>query len=384
MNATNAYQAAIQDYVDRVRVLLAPSGQPAGERGGRGPLSYDQLTEQAQALAPVSARVTAESATLLDGVLPGTRIELETALLAKTMTDLELCGYLLQAAEDQQAKVAWELPSGRGLERSAPSRGLAEPQLKLLLGEKTGAPGVVARSVRKPKTITEARVELTLRAADALAMISERALDGGQAALDGLVSIGLDEVGKAVGLIGLDLARALGKAEQVSRLYQLFHEFLERAYESLIALLGPKVAEFVGQKVKGWLEKIVGGELLSILLENLYQTERTSESLRPTIMHSDAELVRFQVAIEKVSALDDAYRQQTGLVGKIIPRLKYLTLIPAAKLPQAKVALALALVLLAGYVVFVGADYVDAPTLEKLDRIPGVRREVEFNLALPI
>src|SRR5690606_14696217 len=38
-------------------------------------------------------------------------------------------------------------------------------------------------------------------------------------------------------------------------------------------------------------------------------------------------------------------------------------------------------ILLTGYVVFAGADYVDAPRFRKLDRIPGPRKIINKNLS---
>jgi len=381
MNMTDSYLEATRAYADGVRVIFAPSGRDAGERGSKGPTSYSTLADQAEALAPLSAKLTTEVAGKLAEATPAERIGLETALLAKSLTDLEICGYLLQAAEDQTGEVVWEPEPGRGEERSLASRGVAESYLQLLLGEVKPDPADLERG-RKPRTIDEARVELMLQSGDALKLISERAVDTGKAALEGLVSIGLDEVGKAIGVIGQDIAKSLGKVEEVTRLYRLFRDFLQRAYDSLMELLGPKIAEFVGERVKEWLEKLTSGDLVEGLLEKLYKTATTREELRPTIMESPAKLEKYHTAIEKVNGLNEAYRKQTGLVDKILPKMKYVTLIPAAKLPQAKVVLAAAYVLMCGYVIYLGGDYVDAPDLERFNRIPGVRLEVETNLAV--
>jgi hypothetical protein len=273
MNATESYVEAVRAYVDGVRVLLAPAGQEAGERGGRGPTSYADLEAQAEALAPLSARVTEEAVGRLEEPSPAERIEVETALLAKTFADLEVCAYLLEASEDQRTESPWEPEAGRGRERSAASRGAAEPALQLLLGDQAPPPGGAERG-RKPTSVDEARVELTLQAGDALVLIAERAADSGRTGLEGLVSIGMDEITKAIGVVGLDIAKALGQAEQVTQLYRLFRDFLERACDSIMALLGPQVAEFVGKQVKGWVEKIMSGELVDDLLEKLYQTAK--------------------------------------------------------------------------------------------------------------
>ncbi len=382
MNATESYLDAANAYADGVRVLFAPSGQDAGERGGKGPISYNTLADQAEALAPLSANLIAEAAGRLAEATPAERIDLETALLAKSLADLEICGYLLQAAQDQQGEIGWEPEPGRGEERSLGSRRIAEPYLQLVLGAAMpGAAGPERGTL--PKTIDEARVDLMLQSGDALKLISARAVDTSKEALEGLVSIGLDEVGTAIGVVGLDIAEALGKVEEVTRLYKAFRDFLQRAYDSLMAMLSPKIAEFLAERVKEWFEKFTSGELVEELLEKLYKTTKTKDELRPTIMGSPAGLKKYHTALEKVNGLNEAYRKQTGLVDKILPKIKYVTLIPAAKLPQAKAIVAAVYVLMGGYVIYLGADYVDAPPLERFNRIPGVRVEVETNLAVP-
>jgi hypothetical protein len=78
--------------------------------------------------------------------------------------------------------------------------------------------------------------------------------------------------------------------------------------------------------------------------------------------------------------MNDTFRSKTGLIDKILPKIKYLTFIPAAALPQAKLVMAAAYLLMGGYVILVGGDYVDAPGLDRLDRVPGVRQVIEATI----
>ena len=381
MNATESYQAAARAYADGVRVLFAPAGQQIAERGGRGPVSYDDLESQADTLVSLSADFTARAVDRLAEPTPAERIEVETALLAKALTDLEICTYLLQASEDQDSESSWRTEAVRGVERSAASRGATDYALSLLLRGGAPAPAVTERSL-DPENVEEARAKLMMQATDALALISELAADSGRMGLEGLINLGVSEIATAIGVIGLDIARALGKAEGVTKLYKRFRDFLKQAYDAIMALLSPPVAEFVSEQVKAWVERITSGELVDDLLESLFKTATTKAALQPTIAQSQAGLEDFITAIEKVGGLNEAYREQTGLVVKIMPKLKYATLIPAANLPQGKVILAAAYLLMTGYIILVGGDYVDAPDLEnRLDRVPGVRRQVEAALA---
>ena len=56
--------------------------------------------------------------------------------------------------------------------------------------------------------------------------------------------------------------------------------------------------------------------------------------------------------------------------------------IPAARVPMVELATAAAYLVLLGYVIYTGGDYVDAPKLEKLGRVPGVLHVVETGLAV--
>jgi hypothetical protein len=377
MSQDESYLEAVRAYADGVRVLFSPSSKAAGERGGRGPESFADLANQAERLAPLSNQVTEEVASRLTEATPREQMEVETALLAKALTDLEVSSHLLQAAQDEERDAEFDGESQT--ERSVASLGTAEPYLKLLLSEKT-SDQKDERLSRKPKNVDAARADLIVQTGDALAVITERAGDTGKDALEGLIGLGEGEVSKAIGVIGRDIVKVLGQAEKVAKLYGLFRDFLIRAYESLAALLGPRLLELVGERVKSWVEDLMGNSAVDVLLEKIYETQQTKGELRPIILESNTSLENYVLAIAQVSGLNAAFRVQADLVSKILIMLQYLTRVPTAVLPQGKLLLAAVYVLMGGYVILVGGDYVDARSLEKLDRVPGVRRVVEMNL----
>jgi hypothetical protein len=55
MNKPDSSLEIAQTYADKVRVLLAPSGEPTGDRGGLEPISSQYLAQQAENLSPVVA-----------------------------------------------------------------------------------------------------------------------------------------------------------------------------------------------------------------------------------------------------------------------------------------------------------------------------------------
>ncbi len=130
-----------------------------------------------------------------------------------------------------------------------------------------------------------------------------------------------------------------------------------------------------------WLDNLREGKLFGELLEKLYETEQTGQDLSRLVADSQAKLEEFVVAIEGVDGLDTAYGQQIKLADKLHQGLRFLGSVPVAALPQGRVLLAAAYIVLGAYVVLAGADYVDAQRLRLLDRVPGVRQVVERNLA---
>jgi hypothetical protein len=375
----STYQAAAQAYADGVRVLFAPSGAPTGERGGRGPASPEDLAGQAERLAPLSAELTQAASARLTDADPAVRAQASTQLLAKALTDLEIGLYLLQAAEDEEHRIAWA--GGPGTERSRGGVGATVERLDLLLGEGEAVPAAVERGEQLPRNVRAARVMLSDAIADALDLISEQASKTGQAALSGLLGLGGAEVAQVAGAVGMDFAQALGQADKVTRLYNLFRDFAVKAYDSLVALLGQQLAQTSAQRVVEWFEEFKEGAQFARLLERLYETDQTRRDLGRLVAESRANLESFTAAIQRVDGLDAAFGQQADLAEKLLRGLKVLALVPAAALPQGRLLMAAAYVVLGAYVVLAGGDYVDARRLERLGRVPGVRQVVEGHLA---
>lgn len=378
MNTTESYQAAAHAYADGVRVVFGPSGVPTGERGGRGPTSFAELTEQAERLSPLSAQLTEAASAQLADPAPSARLQASIGLLAKALTDLEISAYLLQAAMDEEDETAWV--GGEGSERSWGGLGATEERLKFLLGEVESGLEAIERGKKPPSNIPVARVTLSNSIEDAMDLISERASKTGQAALGGLLGLGAAEIVQAAGAVGMDIAHVLGQVDRVTRLHNLFRDFAIKAYGSLIALLGQPLAQTAAKSVLEWVDNLREGKLFGELLEKLYETEQTGQDLSQLVTDSQANLEEFVAAIEGVDGLDTSYGQQINLADKLLHGLKFLGSVPVAALPQGKVLLAAAYIVLGAYVVLAGADYVDARGLKLLDRVPGVCQVVETNL----
>jgi hypothetical protein len=378
MNKPDSSLEIAQSYADKVRVLLASSGEPTGDRGGQGPTSARDLAQQAESLSPVSASLTQALAGEQTEADLTVRFQASVKLLAKALTDLEISAYLYQVAIDEEDGIAWSKEQ-RG-ERSVADLGSIEENLQVLLGLDVSAK-IVERGEAEITDIPTARIKLSETVVDTLDLILERASKTGELALARVMGLGVTELAQAVGFIGMDIAGVLGQAENVTRLYEMFRNFFQRAYESVMELLGRQLANSAGQQVLEWIKELQEGAKLSDILERFYQTEQTVENLQQLADHSMAKLEQFITAIQSVSKLDAAYGKQIKWAEKILQGLRWFGTVSAAALPQGELLIAALCMTLGGYVILVGADYADSPKLTLLDCVPGVRRIVENHLA---
>jgi hypothetical protein len=382
MSPTSTFTETAQAYADGVRVLFAASGAPTGDRGGKGPVSYEDLVVLAEELAPVSEQFTREAEARLADEDPMARIQSTTSLMAKALTDLRVSAYLLQAAMDQEQEYEFA-DEDTERQRGRSTLGPADDLLALVLGEPEAVvPAIDRGASTPPESVPAARVDLSDSVDDAIDLISSRAGKVGQSALGGLVGMGAAELANAAGIVGMDIAEALGQAEQVTKLYELFRSYVTGAIESLIALVGRPALEAATNQALEWVNDLKEGKLFGEMLLKLYGTDETIEELHLEIAASQAGLEQFVVAIQDVDKLDSAFHQQIKLAEKLLKGLRFLGGITAAALPASKLLLAGVYMVLGVYIVAAGGDYVDAPHLQFLNRVPGVRQVVEIRLAV--
>ena len=376
---TSGYLRAARDYADGVHILFAPISKPKAERGGASTIPSSELGARAEKLLHASEELTAQAQSRLSIMGDGDEMsEASTQLLAKAVTDLTISAHLFQAAaeEDEKAPQTELNAHERGLKGSADVEGL----LQIIVGETRTTRAV--RSTNLPRDIGGARTELTLTIEDSLTLISERTATTGKAALSGMLGIGLGQVGQAAGLLGQNIAQALGQADKLSYLYGLFRDFAFKAYESVIALLGPTVAGIVGQQVVNWISEIKELNFFSNFLERIYDTQQTRAALLPLINESKSDTHQYTAAILEIEKLGEIHLRQTTLVDKVLKGLKYLGAVPVAVLPYGSLLMATVYVAICGYVVLNGADYLDADRVKVFNRVRGVRQIVTANLSV--
>lgn len=379
MNTPFSVPEITQNYADQVRILFTQSGVTTGERSGRSPSSPQDLAEQAQSLSPVSAQLTEALAAQRTNADPDVYFQTSVKLLAKALTDLEISAYLYQAAVDEESGISWSQTNVA--ERSLTNLGTIEENLRVLAGEVEISLRVVERGGTVPQDIPTARVNLSETATDTLDGILERATKTGEMALGRLAGLGVAEIAQAVSFMGMGIAEVLGQAENLSTLYNSFREFLNRAYESLIELIGTQFIQIAGEQVVEWLNTLKEGVNLNTILSDFYATEQTSEYVEQLATNSQVELEKFISTIQDVGELNTAYAIQIRWAEKILKALKLFGTLSTALLPQGELVIASLCIILGAYVILLGSDYVDSPKMTKLDSVPGVRRKVETSLA---
>jgi hypothetical protein len=378
VDSNSSYQSAAESYAQGVRDLFAAAPGAPATRGELAPAPPTDLADRAEALAATSRDLTTAAAAKLAHPDPNVRMEGSTQLLAKALADLQVSAMLFQAAQAEQGSL-------EGTRDLAPSVPVETPRdLEDTLGVLTGGTPMVAESATRgleaaPDPAT-ARNELTNVAGNELTTVRTRAAQTGQAALQGLVGLGLSQVASAAGIVGGDIAKALGVGEQVGKLFSLFRDFVVNGYNALLALLGPTLGQMAAGQVLNWAKEVESGAKFDELVEKLYGTEATRQALTTLIGNSTADVTRLTAAITGITTLDASYKKQMELVDKVRNGLKLVGLAAGVALPQGRVLLAALYLIVGGYVVLAGADYVDAQNLKLLNRVPGVRQIVEQNL----
>jgi len=371
-------QELARAYVEGVRELLAPLGEITVRGISPQVPSPDELAGMAERLAPISAELTEVMGERLTAADPKERMAAENALLAKALTDLALCWHLLNAAMAEEGKT----PPARG--EVAPDEvldlGDLEERLEIVMSGGPVAP-IRVRGADLPRDVVQARTQLNQLVTQSLETITRRTGDLSQSTFAGLLALGGMELARAIELVGLDLAEMLGQADKVTRLYEAFREFVLRTYESLIALLGQQVLHSIVQHVISWLNQVKRGPQIYDWLAKLYETPTIREEVTRLVVQSQAELQRYIDALQEVKTLDETHRRRAELIEKLVRGLKFFSGVPAAALPQGRLLMAATYVVLTGYIVLTGADYVDAQRLRFLDRVPGVPQVVKTHLA---
>ncbi len=373
---TNDYQSAVAAYADELRNLFAP--EPAETRSAEPrPASADTLAERADRLAERSADLLDQTASLLDDDDPTIRLGAEQSLLAQAAASLRVAEGLMAAEAAEEAAET----------RSA--AGMAEPpgfdDLLALLEtplDVAGADVAAEPALTRGRAPEATREELVAAANAAIDQVLSGVGSFGQDAVAGLLGLDTALLKQAAQLVSGELAELVARlGEQASLLAAKAVKFLLQAYDSLLAALGQDAASALRQQAAAWIEQMQQGDSLAQLVGAALQADAVRSRVADLAAASQAPAETFGAAQASVEALPGGFQARTKLSSQLLAGLAVLKRIPATRLPMVEVATAAVYIGLLGFVVYTGGDYVDAPRLERIGRVPGVLQVVEAGLA---
>jgi hypothetical protein len=372
---TNDYQTAVAAYADELRSLFAP--EPAESRSAElHAASADTLAERADRLADRSAELLDQTTLFLSDDDPNVRLGAEQSLLAQAVASLRVAEGLMaaEAVEDDVETRSAAAPSEpAGFDDLL---ALLETPLDSLGGDAAAEPALTRG------TLEASRDELIAAASDAIDQVLDGVGSFGKDAIAGLLGLDTALLKQAAQLISGELAELMAKlGEQASLLVSKAVKFLLQAYDSLLAALGQDAASALRQQVAGWLEQIQQGDSMAQLIGAALQADAVRAQVADLVAASQASAEVLGQTEASVEALPGSFTARTKLAGQILAGIAVLKRIPATRLPMVEVATAAVYVGLLGFVVYTGSDYVDAPRLERIGRVPGVLHVVETGLA---
>lgn len=368
----NDYRTAAASYAEGMRTLFAPSQEST--RSAIRVASEDELADRADSLVAQSAALIEQTAGYLDADDMATRLGAEQSLLAQAAASLRAADGLLALADEGNGEATRSAGAPR------PATGFDD-----LLALIDGSLDEIGAQVEPEPEMTRGGASTT--PADLIESTNEtlgQVVDGVSKFVRGTVAslVGLDPalLKQAAGMLGSELSQALTKlGENVTRLISKAVAFIVQAYDSLLAALGQDTASALRVQAAEWVERLQQGEALTELADALYQTDDTKLRVAELIGGSGAPGPVLGKTQSDVEALSPSFQSRIKLAGQIRAGLGFLKFIPAAKGPLELATGVLYLALL-GYVVVAGADYVDAPRLARIGRVPGVLETVQAGL----
>jgi hypothetical protein len=373
---THDYQAAVAAYADELLGLFA--SEPAESRSAEPQAaSAETLAERADRLAGLSADLLDQTTPLLSDDDPTVRLGAEQSLLAQAVASLRVAEGLMAAEvaeEDAETRSAAVLPEPAGF----------DDLLALLQAPLDSVGGAVAAepALTRGRAPQASRDDLLQAAGDAIDQVLSGVGAFGKDAIAGLLGLDTALLKQAAQLISGELAELVAKlGEQASLLVAKAVRFLLQAYDSLLAALGQDAASALRQQVAGWLEQVQQGDSVAQLIGAALQADAVRAQVADLVAASQASAEVMGQTEASVEALPGSFNARTKLAGQILAGIAVLKRIPATRLPMVEVATAAVYLGLLGFVVYTGSDYVDAPRLERIGRVPGVLQVVETGVA---
>src|SRR5215472_4905049 len=354
-------------YSTAVRGLFQPPTAEGVDRGRGGPSSPGEIAIRAEEVLRLSDQVIQAEKEQLAAADPEERAQSAQRLLAKSLTELEISAYLKQAGQDEEDQVPL---AARLQDRSVRTSSLVEDYLAILEGK--AASPAAQRGTTAPADLETVKAHLVTSAADACDFVVTRAGEQGKAAFEGLLGVGLAEIGQAAGAILSIVSGSFSAGSALTHLYTLCRDFIAKAYDSVLALLGDQLAKIIGDRVVEWVKEVKDKHLFGDWLRKSYQAQALSDRIKTEVQSTNAPADKLAGVVADLDALTKRFGREMDLVKRLIKAMGYLKYVPGLAGPQAIMLRGAGYSLVLGYVFFDGADYLDVPGLELLTRVPGV------------
>ncbi len=372
------YQAAVAAYTQALQELFAPPPAPVRGRPAHF-VPADELVARADRLAAAAAMLSQETSGYLSAEDLDQRVGAEQHLLAQATANLQVADGLLAAAA-----AAGEVAATEGTRSPAAPQAVFEP-LVALLATPLDEVGAMARSLpasTRSQRATATPAELVAAANLAIEAILNGVASYGRDVLAGMVGLDTALLKQAAGIISQELSELVAKlGEEGSKLLAKAVTFIVQAYDNLLAALGQDATSEMRRRAAELLQRLQQGEVIESVLRTLFEVPKAEQRIRALVEASQAApAVLGQISVG-VAALPAGFAARTKLANQLLAALGVLKHVRAVQLPLVELARAALYVALLGFVLYVGGDYVDAPRLERLGRVPGVVQVVANGLA---
>lgn len=375
--AETAYLATVAEYTNELRDFLDLAAGSTGF-GLAGVASTDDLATGADQLATRSATLIEQTSQFLAADDPVVCLGAEQHLLAHAAISLKVADQLLAVAAAQEGAEAAPV----SLQEEA--TGIDELLVVLETAlDTSGAEVQPAAAAGLAGAAPASRADLLATIDETMQGLLRSAGKLARDTLTGMVGLDTALLRQAARMVSADLGELVDRlGAAVSGLVAKAATFIVQAYDSLLAALGQDAASQLRQQAAEWLERLQQGEVLADVLSAILEAQVTRQQVGQVVEASQAPDSVLGQTRSDVEALGPSFQARTKLIGQILAAVAVIKRLPAAKAPMIELGFAAVYILLLGTTIYVSGDYVDAPRLERLGRIPGVLHTVEAGLTV--
>jgi hypothetical protein len=275
-----SYEEAAADYLARFNNLLqVPVAVKGPVTRGAGEVPAEELIEQADAIADISAGMIPLAKAQLEVAGPTLREGLTGQLAAQAAAEFQLAAELLQITEGEPVARAVVTRAARGSALQDAVRSLEKVMATTAAKGLVPLASVTRGAVAAPAEIEGAKKSLREAAILGVGAITERVREQGEAiVLDLITQTEWRVVLDGAAMINKDIAEKLeslksGVGALFKRAVATAVKTLLNVFDKIMALLGNDVEDKARKQIREWLEQINKEQkvdLLNVLVDRFY------------------------------------------------------------------------------------------------------------------